>query len=1588
MNCSYTTSLFCGNCSFKSFFHFYLLTFFYLIFFSLTLYPDRAFAVGTPVSGGNTGHSQAAMDAAAQQAGGIPQWRVNVLIYKRVELVSPDIGPDGRRKHIKTELSGSEIQTAKDVISKFFREDLGRLTNGRQTAVDFDFVEIDTPATPTRGAFGVYEMTTVSTAIERDVCSDTDAFIAVWKNYGPDVNHNSQIEYINRGLNGYRTFGADGQTDVMSFTWDSINAMKLWDSRGPLVRHFASMMHSWFNRLCPAGSNCGPAYGTPDVYIAGADMYYSGAHGNFYDYSSISRFPNDFAARSLWDFSIPYGLTNPNNGFFRDLLDGRLLRSGLCRTNADCQVETRFTSGHCIRPHANLNARPRIAGSSNNGIKRCTGAGGQICQSGNDCPLGELCANLDNSSEFPWVLFGVCSGNAWCGVGIECQGLGDMCVGVQTENVTEGTGKCPFNEFLGTAGQQMGVKNPAWVKGGPASGVRPGPNKKCARVVLTYPESDGSNNFNVSGDDNLFKMEVTTNNTSGIDVVWFNNADGHYYESKRPVYPNHGWLPFHKHNPNVPVGNILLHPGENEIEIYAKDSETGEIIDRETVRVTLHPQLRIFLPDYQGKQNLHYMDASSHVRLEPVAGANQGIHLQPDYTQKFQVVVSRWAETYAGCNVEWINLKTGDSGQARGFDAYDPNLDDTRTFYEGKAQLVPGTQEVEMRITCTAPGGQVREDFRSVKVVTPPRVKIAQLQTPSMTYIDPPRQLTLPATDTGANVLYNIQHDPARGVGTHFFAYPMCDVLYEACLTDAIHDRTQLMLPFASLVPLEPTFETFWNFSDRAVVILVQILSGELKTLVLETITDRNLQEFIKIYIERYVLAGKKCAQAIAPGELVIKATPTGEMFMESRVQLKPGKQFVRCRAADPYVHQRYPNTSSYSTDFLDGISVLEITRCPLNPRAGDPPCIPTNGTSDTMNIPQVQIFDPAATKQVTTTSITIKVNAQKISGSPQWKRVNTGNVATGAMTASGGSWQASVPLLDGYNTITVTGNGAGGLVAEDERTVIKKASVNPPSQHDPIGFHDFSWCDQVFGWTCDQDDYSQAPTVELYVDGPRGNGGTRVATTTANTPRGDAASVCGGFTNRGYKFVPPASLKTGTNRVLYAYAIDPQDGSATLLSNSGTPQVYNCKPGANLKVLRSGLTAGSKANLNASVTANTSKAGNPAVWKEQAVGNYSVRATDKVGYTETAGTCEHSIGAPDCVIAAYNLATTCNGTDCSVSTTATDGKVRKVEFVYTAAPDPTKGRLRIQRTNVNGTLANIGTALATPGSAGAQSANAAEWASLTPGTFKARFSNFPRYKATAGMCSYSIGAAECNVSTFNLIPSCTSGKDCELSATVTAGKVTKVVVRYDIEALPVARSKTQCEVSGPRVVVIKEPFSVQWWNKAQGVNIASSGWSGPIEPMSHLGSGNIGQVGRWAGQLNVPSVGTASVTATPPSGGACNYQVSGQALPSGTAANCLDAAALVVRADASGGSGYGTPGEVSLAAYGVVNASSVTFEVFKLSDPADTRTYSANQVNGQHTWKATVPTAALSLTDYGLNVWLNGAVGQGTMCAASIFKK
>jgi len=271
---------------------------------------------------------------------------------------------------------------------------------------------------------------------------------------------------------------------------------------------------------------------------------------------------------------------------------------------------------------------------------------------------------------------------------------------------------------------------------------------------------------------------------------------------------------------------------------------------------------------------------------------------------------------------------------------------------------------------------------------------------------------------------------------------------------------------------------------------------------------------------------------------------------------------------------QAYPNGSSAFVGALCLNGGTANPAAPVFPNVGWPTTWTCNGTggSSVVSGPCTATRNPAAPtppnkptitgpiEGITNTPYDFTVTATDPSGDALYYNLDWDNngtvdgrtpaaatVASGVGSIAGHSW----PTV-GAKTFKAQAVDAGGLVSvwSDPFTI----TLTVP----PIGNFDGINCTQMNGWTCDGDNWNTGLTVHI-TDGPWTSGVYLTNSLIANSVGLPAVGVaCGGGTpNHGFVFPTPASIKNGVQHTLYAYGIDPQGKSNTLL---GTQNI-NCAP-------------------------------------------------------------------------------------------------------------------------------------------------------------------------------------------------------------------------------------------------------------------------------------------------------------------------------------------------------------------------------------------------------------------------------------------
>ena len=146
----------------------------------------------------------------------------------------------------------------------------------------------------------------------------------------------------------------------------------------------------------------------------------------------------------------------------------------------------------------------------------------------------------------------------------------------------------------------------------------------------------------------------------------------------------------------------------------------------------------------------------------------------------------------------------------------------------------------------------------------------------------------------------------------------------------------------------------------------------------------------------------------------------------------------------------------------------------------------------------------------------------------------------------------ANFQCLYNYYDCSQVGTYQGNAITYQDTTFLSQSGwKNLYTCYLPKGWLDAVDCNSFRGWTCDPDNYAAAIDVHFYKDGPAGTG-TFIGSTTANQPREQAVGAeCGGYTNHGFVFNTPASVKDGLSHTIYAYAINIPSGPNPQLSGS-----------------------------------------------------------------------------------------------------------------------------------------------------------------------------------------------------------------------------------------------------------------------------------------------------------------------------------------------------------------------------------------------------------------------------------------------------
>lgn len=129
-------------------------------------------------------------------------------------------------------------------------------------------------------------------------------------------------------------------------------------------------------------------------------------------------------------------------------------------------------------------------------------------------------------------------------------------------------------------------------------------------------------------------------------------------------------------------------------------------------------------------------------------------------------------------------------------------------------------------------------------------------------------------------------------------------------------------------------------------------------------------------------------------------------------------------------------------------------------------------------------------------------------------------------------------------------------VTSQDQIKQLCNPTTQEPTNTAPKGNFDSVSCEFASGWACDSDNWSANLTVQLYVDGPAGQG-TLVGTAVANLDREAAVGEqCNGNKARGYKVNIPSNLYNTGNRTFYVHPVNVPAGSNPV--SSGSPRTLN----------------------------------------------------------------------------------------------------------------------------------------------------------------------------------------------------------------------------------------------------------------------------------------------------------------------------------------------------------------------------------------------------------------------------------------------
>ncbi len=169
----------------------------------------------------------------------------------------------------------------------------------------------------------------------------------------------------------------------------------------------------------------------------------------------------------------------------------------------------------------------------------------------------------------------------------------------------------------------------------------------------------------------------------------------------------------------------------------------------------------------------------------------------------------------------------------------------------------------------------------------------------------------------------------------------------------------------------------------------------------------------------------------------------------------------------------------------------------------------------------------------------------------------NAGKIKWGWQTYawSYGNWDARAQLRQVLNGITAAGDT--DCCDKDQAIAVDYGQWHAkPPDTPPRGYLDGADCSTgIVGWAQDQNAPSTPISVDLYFDGQAGTSTTKMRVT-AGDKRQDLCTAIGSC-NHGFAVDVPRGLLDGKAHSVYAYGIDTQGGSNTLLT--GSPKKFTC---------------------------------------------------------------------------------------------------------------------------------------------------------------------------------------------------------------------------------------------------------------------------------------------------------------------------------------------------------------------------------------------------------------------------------------------